>query len=91
MSYQKTFRTWSWHTKSYSIAEFKNESFYPCIIKLREGRRIKGFAILNNESEFKNYIDTTQYQEEELMIQEKLVGTEYTVSLVINRGIKHSV
>lgn len=66
-----------------------NEDFssfkYPLIIKPISGRGSRGIGILRNHEDLENYFSTSNYQKEELLIQEYIEGDEYTVSVVVNK------
>lgn len=69
--------------KTYLLKEFHNNLF-PCIIKPIKSRGSRGFQHLKNKADLENYLKNSQQKPEELIIQEALKGTEFTVSAVVS-------
>ena len=61
---------------------------YPLIIKPRTGRGSRGFRKLESKSDLKEYINSTTYSLNDLIVQSLIVGTEFTVSVVVWRDGK---
>lgn len=58
---------------------------YPCIIKPRKGRGSRGVAIVNSAEEMNAHILLSKMQAHEFIMQELLVGKEYTVMVLSNK------
>lgn len=65
---------------------------FPFIVKPRTGRGSRGFAIINSEADFNEYLDRHSYDLDELLLQDYIDGTEFTVSVVVwRRGLVQAV
>lgn len=58
----------------------------PCIIKPRTGRGSRGFEQLDSREDLARYLKTTSLKRDRLIIQERLVGKEFTVSVVVGKN-----
>lgn len=58
---------------------------FPVIVKPRRGRGSRGIGIVDSEESLNSFIETSSYATNELLIQEYIDGTEYTVSVVVWR------
>jgi carbamoyl-phosphate synthase large subunit len=67
--------------KTYIATQLENIS-YPCITKPRKGRGSRGFAIIHSKEELKAHLLLSHLPQEEFIVQELLVGLEYTVTMV---------
>ncbi|MDX8549493.1 ATP-grasp domain-containing protein [Methanospirillum sp. J.3.6.1-F.2.7.3] len=67
--------------KTFIATQIENISF-PCIIKPRKGRGSRGFAVINSEKELKAQLLLSHLPPDEFIVQELLVGQEYTVTMV---------
>jgi carbamoyl-phosphate synthase large subunit len=60
----------------------------PKIVKPIVGRGSRGVQIVNSLEELEAYLVLSKYKAEELILQEYIQGTEYTVSVVVNKSGK---
>jgi len=58
---------------------------FPMIIKPRVGRGSRGVCKVNSQEEIEKYLKNTHYTSESLLLQEYILGPEYTVSVVVWR------
>ena len=58
---------------------------YPCIVKPRQGRGSRGVAIVHSEQELQAHIVLSRRRSEDFIVQELLVGQEYTVMMAADR------
>ena len=72
--------------KTYLASHPENfpEDLFPCIIKPATSRGSRGFQCLENKKDFENYFQGSNYAKEEVIVQEKVVGTEFTISVVVS-------
>jgi carbamoyl-phosphate synthase large subunit len=61
---------------------------FPCIVKPRQGRGSRGVAIVRSEQELQAHIVLSGRRPEEFVLQELLVGQEYTVMMAADRAGK---
>jgi len=59
---------------------------YPCIVKPRQGRGSRDVRIINSESELQAHVLLSHRQPDDFILQELLVGQEYTVMMSTNRA-----
>jgi carbamoyl-phosphate synthase large subunit len=59
---------------------------YPAIIKPREGRGSRGLAYLDGPRELEEYLAAAPEAPDRYVVQERVVGPEYTVSAVVALG-----
>lgn len=71
--------------KTYLLSEFENQIKFPFIIKPRVGRGSRGVSVINSTNQFEEYKKHTSNCAEQLIIQEYIDGSEYTVSVVVWR------
>ena len=57
---------------------------YPFIVKPRVGRGSKNVREINSQKELQAYKVLSGLNDNEILLQEKIIGTEYTVSVVVN-------
>lgn len=62
-----------------------NELNYPLIIKPRIGRGSRGLGIITNDKDLDEYFNTSTYSLDDLIVQEYIEGTEFTISVVVWR------
>ena len=68
-----------------SKEDFFNSSF-GFVIKPRKGRGSRGIAYINSKSQIDAYLDLFNLKEEEIIIQERIIGQEYTVTMVVDNS-----
>lgn len=71
--------------ETWLVGELPAQPVYPLLIKPIVGRGSRGIGILRSQVDLNDYLATTNYQSHELMIQEYIEGTEYTVSVIVWR------
>jgi carbamoyl-phosphate synthase large subunit len=59
-----------------------NQVNFPAIVKPRTGRGSRGVKVIHDPESLQAHLAETTYSDSELLIQEYVVGTEYTVSVV---------
>ena len=59
---------------------------FPCIVKPRQGRGSRGVAIVGSEQELRAHIVISRRRPEEFILQELLLGQEYTVMMAADRA-----
>lgn len=57
----------------------------PCIVKPRRGRGSRDVAVVRTAEELRAHVLLTRRPDEEFIVQERLVGQEYTVTMVADR------
>ncbi len=70
--------TWTYE----EFEKIKNQGVFPKIVKPIVGRGSRGFAQLKTISDYEEYMKNTTYDKKDLIIQDFIEGTEYTVSVV---------
>jgi carbamoyl-phosphate synthase large subunit len=75
------------YAKTSLVSSFKTipKNIFPCIIKPRTGRGSRGFQPLDTRDDLTQYLKTTSLKTDQLIIQERLIGKEYTVSAVVGK------
>lgn len=58
---------------------------FPLVIKPRRGRGSRGLGIVKSEKELELFLKNSAYSAEDLIVQEYIDGTEFTVSVVVWR------
>lgn len=58
---------------------------FPVIVKPRRGRGSRGIGIVDSEESLNSFLKASPHAPNELLIQEYIEGTEYTVSVVVWR------
>lgn len=58
---------------------------YPCITKPRKGRGSRGFSIIKSKEELQAHILLSHLPPEDFLVQELLVGQEYTITMVADQ------
>jgi carbamoyl-phosphate synthase large subunit len=58
---------------------------YPVILKPRMGRGSRNVMEINNVNQIQAYQSLLGLSNNEILIQEKIIGTEFTISVVVNR------
>ena len=61
---------------------------YPCIVKPRQGRGSRGVAIVHSEEELHAHAVLSRRRSEDFIVQELLLGQEYTVMMAADRAGK---
>lgn len=76
--------------KTYLLESFERfpKSLLPFIIKPITGRGSRGVKIIKAQGDWENYFKENSYKKEELIIQEFLSGTEFTISVVVSQSGK---
>ena len=64
--------------------ELNNDEDYPVFVKPKYGRGSRGIRIINSLKEFKAYLLLERYKADEVIVQEYIKGTEYTVGVLTN-------
>lgn len=72
-------------TKLVSAFRSFPDSLFPCIIKPRTSRGSRGFQPLESRKDLQAYLKTAPQPKNQLIIQERLVGPEFTVSVVVGK------
>ncbi len=67
--------------KTTLISDYKsnNWSYFPCIAKPRSGRGSRNVYIIESERQIDAYLSLTGINDNESVLQEKIIGVEYTV------------
>ena len=60
---------------------------FPCVIKPVNGGSSIGVKIVNGEEELKNAIADLQSQKQQILIEEKIVGREFTVGILNGKSL----
>lgn len=68
-----------------TLAEGPEGLRYPLIVKPRSGRGSRGVAAVRSPAELDRLLRDTPYPPDRLLLQERLSGTEFTVSVVVWR------
>lgn len=71
--------------QTWLATEIAPDACYPLFIKPRIGRGSRGIGKVNSRDELKSFLATSAYPAEQLLAQEFLAGTEFTVSVVVWR------
>ena len=58
---------------------------FPLVIKPRTGRGSRGLEIVNSQEQLEQCFQASSYEPDELIVQEYIQGTEFTVSVVVWR------
>ena len=80
--------------KTILISDYKynNWTDFPCIAKPRSGRGSRNVYVINSAEQINAYLDLTGLNEYEAILQEKIVGVEYTVLVAADLNTKlHAV
>jgi carbamoyl-phosphate synthase large subunit len=59
---------------------------FPCIVKPRKGRGSRGVTVVQSDQELQAYLVMSRRQAREFVVQELLIGQEYTVMMAADRG-----
>lgn len=62
------------------------EVSYPCIVKPRQGRGSRGVAIVHSEQELQAHVVLSRRRPDDFIVQELLLGQEYTVMIAADRA-----
>lgn len=62
------------------------EATYPAIVKPRVGRGSRGLAFLSGPSDLRAYLDAAASPPDRFIVQERLIGREFTTSAVVALG-----
>ena len=60
---------------------------FPCVIKPVNGGSSIGVKIVDGEEEFKNAVADLQSQKQQILIEEKIVGREFTVGILNGKSL----
>jgi carbamoyl-phosphate synthase large subunit len=71
-------RTW--------LASHAGDAVYPAIVKPREGRGSRGLAYLDSADDLRTYLERADAPPDAYVVQERVMGPEYTVSVVVALG-----
>jgi len=69
--------------KTYTLKNYQNEFDYPIILKPRVGRGSRGVHTIKNENEHKRILKKN-LNKNNIIVQKKTMGDEYTVSVIVN-------
>ena len=69
--------------KTYKLKNYRGEFGYPIILKPRVGRGSRGVHTIKNEKEYK-IILKKNLDKNNIIVQKKTAGDEYTVSVIVN-------
>ncbi len=69
--------------KTYTLKNYKDEFSYPIILKPRVGRGSRGVHAIKNEKEYKKIL-RKNLDKNNIIVQKKTEGDEYTVSVIVN-------
>lgn len=72
------------HIESFIGSEFNWTNQSAMFVKPIDGRGSRGIRLLKSATELQAYYTLEKYQPSNLLIQENIVGTEYTVGLITN-------
>ncbi|EMO43063.1 ATP-grasp domain-containing protein [Leptospira noguchii] len=67
------------------LIDERNSVVFPCIIKPKIGRGSRDVRIIESEEELQAHVLLSRRKSEEFILQEQLIGQEYTVLMVANR------
>ncbi|MDA8370514.1 MAG: ATP-grasp domain-containing protein [Nocardiopsaceae bacterium] len=67
------------------VSEWNGSSAAPLVVKPRSGRGSRGVALSVAPEDLGELIATSPYSADELIVQEQMAGTEFTVSVVVWR------
>ncbi|MEI8278338.1 MAG: ATP-grasp domain-containing protein [Bacteroidota bacterium] len=70
--------------KSYTGSEFKQQIPYPIFVKPNTGRGSRGIRKITSDEELNAYYLLEKYAPKDILIQELVMGTEYTVGVSTN-------
>jgi len=72
--------------KTYQVTSMQRlpGNLLPGIIKPITGRGSRGFWRINNQEDFRNYFKSNPYGKEDVIVQEAVLGKEFTVSVVVS-------
>jgi carbamoyl-phosphate synthase large subunit len=70
------------HAKTW-LASDVAKCVFPAIIKPRTGRGSRGFALVDTSADVARYLAATSVDAEQFILQERLMGDEYTTSVVV--------
>ncbi len=74
------------HPETFLASEVDEKHLnFPVIVKPRRGRGSRGFKEIDSFDEFDAYMTLYKFRHDEVVVQEKLKGKEYTVSVVVNK------
>lgn len=59
---------------------------FPCVVKPRRGRGSRHVAIVLNEEELRSHVLISRRDADDFIVQERLEGQEYTVTMVADRS-----
>jgi carbamoyl-phosphate synthase large subunit len=59
---------------------------FPCIVKPRRGRGSRDVAVVRSEEELRAHAVATRRSPDQLIVQERLLGQEFTVTMVADRA-----
>jgi len=65
------------------IADDVDDDIYPAVVKPRFGRGSREIAYLSDSKDLKSYINENNRKPDDYIVQEKMAGKEYTVSVVV--------
>lgn len=65
-------------------SEVTTEEKFPVFVKPIFGRGSRGIRVINSLKEFEAYLILENYKAEELIVQDNIIGTEYTVGVLTN-------
>lgn len=71
-------RTW--------LGSAAGDAVFPAIIKPRSGRGSRGLAYLESADDLRTYLDRADAPADAFVVQERVMGPEYTVSVVVGLG-----
>lgn len=74
------------HPKTYLYSHDLKRLKYPYIVKPRRGRGSRNVFEVNSRKQLHGYKDLFNLPAHEILVQEKIIGKEYTVSVVANKS-----
>lgn len=76
------------YARTFLLSSLKTipKDLFPCIIKPRTSRGSRGFQPLDTRGDLDQYLKTTPLKRDQLIIQERLIGKEFTVSGVVGKN-----
>lgn len=69
--------------RTWLASEAQGKCEFPAIIKPREGRGSRGFAYIDSAAELTAYLSEASLPPDRYIVQERLMGAEYTTSAVV--------
>ena len=70
---------------SYKADNYSQEIDYPIFLKPISGRGSRGIFKISNKSQYESYFNLySQYKKSDIIVQQNIIGQEYTVGVLVN-------